>query len=141
MAGPRDAFRIHDETTKLTIFFHGLSLLSYCIATVNRIGMDRFIQPESGLHTFHLSWPGSGRDYGSAWFVVRGARRCVAFALGLLIPRARPAPLSFPGFLFRLGRFVAFWDYREVVYVWRFLLLWMVWLDWIGASWLGYGLC
>jgi hypothetical protein len=57
---------------------------------------------------------------GTALFVVRGARRCVAFALGLLIPRARPAPLSFPGFHFRLGRFVAFWDYREVGYVRRF---------------------
>ena len=30
----------------------------------------------------------------------RGARRCVAFAWVLLIPRARPAPLSFPGISF-----------------------------------------
>jgi hypothetical protein len=55
-----------------------------------------------------------------------------AFALGLLIPRARPAPLSFPGISFppREVRYI-FWDYREVGYVRRFafFLLGMVWLD------------
>jgi hypothetical protein len=56
--------RMHDETTKLTIFFHGLSRLSYCIATVIRMGwIDSFnLDPDYTL--FICSWPGSGRDYG-----------------------------------------------------------------------------
>jgi hypothetical protein len=62
-----------------------------------------------------------------------------AFALGLLIPRARPAPLSFPGISFPPREVCCiFWDYREVGYVRRFafFLLGMVWLD-LGLAWFG----
>jgi hypothetical protein len=53
----------------------------------------------------------------------RGARRCVAFALGLLIPRARPAPLSFPGISFPPWEVRCILGYREVGYVRRFTFL------------------
>jgi hypothetical protein len=55
--------RMHDETTKLTIFFHGLSRLSYCIATVIRMGwIDSFnLDPDYTLFICHgLDQEGKG---------------------------------------------------------------------------------
>ena len=55
----------------------------------------------------------------------------LAFALGLLIPRARPAPLSFPGISFSPweGRCILGITGRSVMFGVLLFVIGMVWLD------------